>query len=292
MGQSGRDARFRGSAERLIRPSRRHFAGLIGHNGCTSGALLGPAPGRPAPPLHRIDSMGYPLATAALGPLLFLQGRHVRRVTPRQPEAAGPRDGVTGDGPPLRVLVVGDSAAAGVGVASQCDALSGQLARRLAATHRVHWKLLARTGLTTRELIDWLATEPAGRFDVAVTSLGVNDVTAGVPPARWRAQQAELVQLLATRFQVAHVILSAVPPMERFPALPQPLAWYLGRRAKRLNAALAEWAAPRPNCTFLRVALSFERDQMAADGFHPGAAACEAWAAQVADAVARQRAAA
>ncbi|HDR8966200.1 TPA: SGNH/GDSL hydrolase family protein [Burkholderia vietnamiensis] len=222
--------------------------------------------------------MGYPLATAALGPLLFLQGRHVRRVTPRLPEAAGPRDGVTGDGPPLRVLVVGDSAAAGVGVASQCDALSGQL--------------LARTGLTTRELVDWLATEPAGRFDVAVTSLGVNDVTGGVPPARWRAQQAELVQLLATRFQVTHVILSAVPPMERFPALPQPLAWYLGRRAKRLNAALAEWAAPRPNCTFLRVALSFERDQMAADGFHPGAAACEAWAAQVADAVARQRAAA
>ncbi|EMN1930090.1 SGNH/GDSL hydrolase family protein, partial [Burkholderia ambifaria] len=32
--------------------------------------------------------MGYPFATAALGPLLFLQGRHVRRVTPRLPEAA------------------------------------------------------------------------------------------------------------------------------------------------------------------------------------------------------------
>ncbi|EKS9872121.1 SGNH/GDSL hydrolase family protein, partial [Burkholderia cepacia] len=49
--------------------------------------------------------MGYPFATAALGPLLFAQGRYVRRVTPRLPEAAGPRDGVAGDGPPLRVLV-------------------------------------------------------------------------------------------------------------------------------------------------------------------------------------------
>ncbi|WP_175720334.1 SGNH/GDSL hydrolase family protein [Burkholderia anthina] len=234
--------------------------------------------------------MGYPLATAALGPLLFLQGRHVRRVTPRLPEAAGPRDGVIGHGPPLRVLVVGDSAAAGVGVATQHDALSGQLARTLAATHRVGWKLLARTGLTTQELVDWLATEPAEPFDVAVTSLGVNDVTGGVPPARWQAQQAELVRLLAARFRVKHVILSAVPPMERFPALPQPLAWYLGLRAKRLNAALADWAATRRGCTFLRVALPLERHLMAADGFHPGAAACSAWAAQVASAVLRQQA--
>lgn len=234
--------------------------------------------------------MGYPFATAALGPLLFAQGRYVRRVTPRLPEAAGPRDGVAGDGPPLRVLVVGDSAAAGVGVATQRDALSGQLANALAATHRVRWKLLARTGLTTRELVDWLAAEPAEPFDVAVTSLGVNDVTGGVPPARWQAQQAELVRLLAARFRVGHAILSAVPPMERFPALPQPLAWYLGLRAKRLNTALAGWAATQPHCTFLRVELPLERHLMAADGFHPGAAACTVWATQVAAAVVQRAA--
>ncbi|MBF5012304.1 SGNH/GDSL hydrolase family protein [Burkholderia pseudomultivorans] len=235
--------------------------------------------------------MGYPFATAALGPLLFAQGRYVRRVTPRLPEAAGPRSGEAGDGPPLRVLVLGDSAAAGVGVATQSDALAGQLARALAATHRVSWKLLARTGLTTQDLVDWLAAEPAEPFDVAVTSLGVNDVTGGVSPARWLAAQAALVGLLAARFQVGHAVLSAVPPMERFPALPQPLAWYLGLRAKRLNAALAGWTATQPHCTFLRVALPLERHLMAADGFHPTAAACAAWAGQVATAL-RQRAAA
>ncbi|KWF21611.1 SGNH/GDSL hydrolase family protein [Burkholderia pseudomultivorans] len=235
--------------------------------------------------------MGYPFATAALGPLLFAQGRYVRRVTPRLPEAAGPRSGEAGEGPPLRVLVLGDSAAAGVGVATQADALAGQLARALAATHRVSWKLLARTGLTTQDLVDWLAAEPAEPFDAAVTSLGVNDVTGGVSPARWLAAQAALVGLLAARFEVGHAVLSAVPPMERFPALPQPLAWYLGQRAKRLNAALAGWAETQPHCTFLQVALPLERHLMAADGFHPAAAACAAWAGQVAAAL-RQRAAA
>lgn len=54
--------------------------------------------------------MGYHLATATLGPILLLQGRHVRRVTPRLSEAAGPREGTAGDGPPLRLLIVGELA--------------------------------------------------------------------------------------------------------------------------------------------------------------------------------------
>ncbi|MFW2464580.1 SGNH/GDSL hydrolase family protein, partial [Burkholderia pseudomallei] len=40
--------------------------------------------------------MGYHFATAALGPLLLAQGRHVRRVTPRLAEADGPRGGADG----------------------------------------------------------------------------------------------------------------------------------------------------------------------------------------------------
>ncbi|WP_038776400.1 SGNH/GDSL hydrolase family protein [Burkholderia pseudomallei] len=236
--------------------------------------------------------MGYHFATAALGPLLLAQGRHVRRVTPRLAEADGPRGGADGAGPPLRLLVLGDSAAAGVGVASQSDALAGQLVRALAPFHRVEWRLLARTGATTRDLLDWLDAEPDARFDAVVTSLGVNDVTDGVPPARWLDAQAALVERLTARFGAAHVVLTAVPPMHRFPALPQPLRWYLGLRAARLNAALSRWAAGRPACEFLRVDMPLTRDAMASDGFHPGTQACEAWAGQAAAAIRRRVAAA
>ncbi|AIO68420.1 SGNH/GDSL hydrolase family protein [Burkholderia oklahomensis] len=232
--------------------------------------------------------MGYHFATAALGPLLLAQGRHVRRVTPRLAEADGPRSGIDGAGPPLRLLVLGDSAAAGVGVATQSDALVGQLVRVLAPFHRVEWKLLARTGATTQDLLDWLAAEPAARFDAVVTSLGVNDVTDGVSPGRWRDTQAALVELLTTRFGAAHVILSAVPPMHHFPALPQPLRWYLGLRARRLNTTLSRWAAGQRACEFLRVEMPLTRDAMASDGFHPGARACALWAEQAAAAIRRR----
>ena len=52
-----------------------------------------------------------------LGPLLLWQGRAVRARALKLPEAAGPREGREGQGAPaLRLLVVGDSSAAGVGV--------------------------------------------------------------------------------------------------------------------------------------------------------------------------------
>ena len=61
--------------------------------------------------------MRLAMTTLALAPLLVVQGWYVKRVTPRLPEAEGARQGVTGQGQRLRLLVVGDSAAAGVNAA-------------------------------------------------------------------------------------------------------------------------------------------------------------------------------
>lgn len=71
--------------------------------------------------------MPYRVALAVGLPILWWQGRRVKRDTPRLPEAAGARVGVSGAGQPLRVLILGDSAAAGVGVSHQDQALLGQI---------------------------------------------------------------------------------------------------------------------------------------------------------------------
>ncbi|MEO1603455.1 MAG: SGNH/GDSL hydrolase family protein, partial [Pseudomonadota bacterium] len=81
----------------------------------------------------------------ALGPLLLTQGRRVRRDILRLPEAEGPREGIVGEGPPLRLLVLGDSSAAGVGAATQSDALVGQLVAQLSPEYRTAWTVIART---------------------------------------------------------------------------------------------------------------------------------------------------
>ncbi|RQR66552.1 SGNH/GDSL hydrolase family protein [Burkholderia sp. Bp9125] len=217
-----------------------------------------------------------------MAPLLAGQGIYTRAVTPRLPEPQGDRSGRAGNGPPLRLLIAGDSAAAGVGVADQRDALAGQLAASLSPHFDVRWRLVAQTGYTTRDLLTRLEQEGPQPFDVAVLSLGVNDVTGAVRTATWLARQQRLAALLVRRFRVRHVLLSSVPPMHEMRALPQPLRRVLGARARHFNAALAAAVRDWPNCEVLSVALPLHPDALASDGFHPGELAYRHWANQLA----------
>ena len=91
-----------------------------------------------------------------LAPILVVQGRRVRRVTPRLPPAAsGPLEGVIPGPRPLRLLIVGESTAVGVGVPTHDVLLAGQTARALAAsTERgVCWHVLGRSGASARALV-------------------------------------------------------------------------------------------------------------------------------------------
>lgn len=224
-----------------------------------------------------------------LAPLLLVQGRRLFNTMPRLPEAAGAREGARGDGPPLRLLVVGDSSAAGVGVATQDDALLGQIVNRLATNYRVTFRLIARHGSTvSRTLAHLRKTEPEP-FDVAVVSIGANDVTAGRDPGPWLKDYQTLVALLRERFGVQQVVVSGLPPMGAFPALPQPLRWVIGRAARRADAALKAWAASAPGVSYA----GFDTQPsdplhgrpmteiMAPDGFHPGPRIYDAWASRV-----------
>lgn len=223
-----------------------------------------------------------PALKIALGPVLLAQGLWVRRVTPILAEAAGAREGAEGSGPLLRLLVLGDSAAAGVGVADQKVALVGRLVAQLAPQFQVSWRLTAQSGWTTRDMIAHLKTLPNETVDVVVTSLGVNDVLAGVAPETWHSLQLELIDLMRDKFGQPQIILTHVPPMHRFPSLPQPLRWYLGRRAHALNAQLASISTRRDHCHALAIDFPLTADLMAADGFHPGALGYAHWANQAA----------
>lgn len=229
--------------------------------------------------------MKYPLLTLLLSPLLLAQALYVRKVTPRLPEPDGERAGIVGAGAGIRVLIAGDSAAAGVGVASQQQALSGRLVSLLSETHQVSWRLLAQTGHTSQDVLTRLGEVAPESFDIALLSVGVNDVTGGTGAGRWRANLAAIIELLETRFGVSHVVLTGLPPMHLFPALPQPLRWWLGARARQLNMALAGIAASDSRSSLLTVEFPFEDGYMADDGFHPGLLAYDLWARQAADVI-------
>ena len=227
--------------------------------------------------------MRHQLTTLLLGPLLYWQGRDTRRNTPLLPEPPGPRAGFAGRGEPLRVLIVGDSAAAGVGAPDEVDALSGSLVAALAPFHAVDWELHAKTGATTASTLQYLEHMAPKSFDLAITSLGVNDVTTGVGQRAWLAQQSELRRCLRDKFAVRLMLISGLPPVAEFPALPQPLRWYLGSRADDFDRDLERVLAAESDSRFLSLRFSGNVSAMAADGFHPGPAIYSEWGARAAD---------
>ena len=215
----------------------------------------------------------------ALSPLLVAQAALTRRRLPRLPEPEGARQGQVGAAraTPLRLLISGDSSAAGVGVNTQRDALAPLLAARTAAAcaARVHWQLLARSGLTTAQTLQLLQRElrpgPGAQPDVAVVVTGVNDVVDQVPTRQALAARESLANWLRNGHGVQHVVFAPLPPIHHFPGLPQPLRWVAGADAQRHNAALANWAASRGDVSLVEMETPLNKGVMAADGFHPGA---------------------
>ncbi|MGI9341309.1 MAG: SGNH/GDSL hydrolase family protein [Gammaproteobacteria bacterium] len=226
--------------------------------------------------------MGHQLATIALGPVLLAQGIAARRRIPRLPEPPGAREGLAGRGTPLRLLVIGDSAAAGVGAVHQDEALLGQLVRALACDFELQYRLEARIGATTASTLEALGQLTDMRCDVVVTSLGVNDVTSGTRRSDWRRRQRALVDLLQASFGAKLVVLSGLPPVHGFPALPQPLRWYLGRRATQFDGDLDDHVCESPASVYVNLRFSTDAGLMAADGFHPGPGIYVEWARLVA----------
>ena len=222
----------------------------------------------------------------ALAPLLLAQGRWARLHIPRLPEPPGAREGVIGEGDVTwRLLIVGDSSAAGVGVHDQRDALAWPLARALAAraSRRIAWRLVARSGVTTEQALALLQQQGHWPADVAVVVTGVNDVIDQVSASRAVAARAALRDWLKRQCAVRHVFFTPLPPMGRFAGLPQPLRWVMGLDAQRHDRALLRWARQQPDVTHLRLNLPLDAALLASDGFHPGAPVYRQWATTLAE---------
>ena len=190
---------------------------------------------------------------------------------------------IPGAFPTLRLLVLGESTVDGVGAVSQDEALTGQLAHALARRtgHEVTWQAVGKTGANARVVYDELLAlaRPA---DLVVIALGVNDTIELHSAARFRRDLLRLTVALRRRLGRVPVLLAGVPPMDRFPTLPQPLRAVFGLRSAALDAAAASLAALPGVGHVPMPAAMLDPDIFAADRFHPGPAGYHIWGEQLA----------
>lgn len=224
--------------------------------------------------------------TLALAPIVLPQALWTRRTALRLPEATGAQDGVAGaefSGEPLRLLLIGESTVAGVGVEAQTEALAGQLALALAERQQrpVAWRACGENGITAGEacerLLPLALSQPA---DLVLLVFGVNDTTHLSSLTRWVAALRSLSRALAA--QGAQVAFTGVPPIQHFTALPWLLRRLLGLRAALLDDALLR-ASREERADYLKLGLLVTPDYLARDGYHPSALGYRVWAEGLAE---------
>jgi lysophospholipase L1-like esterase len=147
---------------------------------------------------------------------------------------------------PWRLLVLGDSIAAGLGAERPKETFGARLAIRLAkATRRpVRLRSLAVVGSESSDLsaqVDGL--EPAYAGDVAVIIVGGNDVTHRVPVATSVKHLSEVIDALHGRG--IPVVVGTCPDLGALRAVPQPLRSLGGIASRQLAAAQREAALTR-----------------------------------------------
>ncbi len=217
-------------------------------------------------------------------PLLLMQLFWVRRKAVQMPEPSGPRRGITGHGAPQRLLVIGDSSAVGVGVETQSQALTPQLARQLGKDFTVSWSLVGRNGATTADAPKLLDTVSGEQFDLVYVIFGVNDAKNLRPESHWRRDLTNLITLLKDNHGAPQIFLSGLPRVQDFPLIPNPMRAILAMRTTRFDRALREIAAEH-TCHHLPLDAKLDRAGMAPDGFHPGAPIYRLWAEKAAPAI-------
>jgi lysophospholipase L1-like esterase len=224
-----------------------------------------------------------------LGPVLLIQARRLKRTALRLPEAAGPRCGSEGEQDaqraPLRILIVGDSSAAGVGVDDQAQALAQPVAKLLASKlgRSVTWQLVAKSGVTTEESLALLMNSELGPADFFVTALGTNDVTAQRSPRQFLKDYRRLVEEVRRRTGAVGMVVTGLPPLRILPAATHPLRWYLGQYAARLDRALKHWISQDVTARYVSLDWAAKPLEMARDRFHPGARQYRRWAELVSE---------
>ncbi|MEM0898589.1 MAG: SGNH/GDSL hydrolase family protein [Pseudomonadota bacterium] len=172
-------------------------------------------------------------------PVYVWQGIGVRMRIERLKPAALPVEGeISGNDDPIRLLVIGDSTVASVGV----QELDGTFAYAMAnALHErtgraIIWRSAGANSASSGDLERHVLPHIEPRnFTHVLVSVGTNDMKNFHLISRFKREFGALLYGLGTRFPRARILWTTIPDMRKFPALPKQLGRVLAARAELIN---------------------------------------------------------
>lgn len=204
----------------------------------------------------------------------------------------------------LRMVVLGDSTTAGVGVERAEDALPYLIARRVAEAERrdVHvvsygWAGARAADLVRQQLpraIEPLRATETDSFlagaGVVVIVIGSNDATHNTPPGRFRDSLRTVLDGIRDTAPSARVVLAGIPAFRGALRGVEPLI-FLADQYARLLRSVSRVEADRAGAAYADLArdvpplIRGRTDVLSRDQFHPSVVGYAAWADVIAEAL-------
>jgi lysophospholipase L1-like esterase len=226
-------------------------------------------------------------------PLLYFQGKKIKATVPRLPEAQG-TDGLASTGAvrTIRMITIGESTIAGVGVETHELGFTGTLANQLATKLKVNvgWKVYAKSGYTAKKVTERLIpTITDTNLDLIVIGLGGNDAFALNSPARWGKDIEELIAALKKKFPKVPIAFTNMPPIKEFPAFTSTMKFVLGDLVVLLGEKLEKIVDKQTSVYYqsqnitlkdwiIRMNINSTEKDFFSDGVHPSRLTYQTWA--------------
>ena len=229
------------------------------------------------------------LGVIPLLPIIIYQGKKIRRTVPRLPEAKG-NSGTTGSSDQvLRLLTIGESTIAGVGVEFQEEGYSGHLAKSLSEQFacQVEWQVNAKSGITIGRLVERLRNTTTNlQPDIIVVGMGGNDTFKFHSPKKWRSEALQLIDLLQKKYPEIPIVFTNLPPVKDYPAFSSNIQFFFGNLMSLFRVELSKLVQNRHNVWFIENEIrlqdwkkgGLQTSDFFSDGVHPSALTYQMWA--------------
>ncbi|MEM6346434.1 MAG: SGNH/GDSL hydrolase family protein [Bacteroidota bacterium] len=237
-------------------------------------------------------------------PLMYFEGKRIKRQVPDLPEAKDPAGLVrlVRAGRQIKLLVIGESTIAGIGVQTHEEGFSGSLAKALGRFYQaeVDWKVYAKSGYAVKrireEIVPMISEKEA---DLIVLGIGGNDAFELNTPWGWNKEVKLLLQKLRGRFPKTPIVFCNMPPIKSFPAFTPIIKSSIGNLGEifgqNLAALIKDWPKVYYHAKVLRLdswnaqfGFDYTPDDYFSDGVHPSKIAYQTWAQDIADMIKSQ----
>lgn len=233
------------------------------------------------------------LKAIPLLPIIYFQGKKIKRDIPLLPEAKNPEGFVNINvDKKLKVLFIGESSFAGVGVEFHKNGFAGHFSNKLSALFHfnIDWKVYAKTGYSVEKIHQKIVPQiNETACDLLVIGIGGNDSFELTQPKNWNKNIQLLIDDLQHKFPKTPILFAHLPTIESFPAFTKQLRFVLVNHKDLLAENLRDLVLKNKNIYYPPEKINIQEwtgklkenqtvVDFFSDGIHPSELCYELWA--------------